>query len=440
MAAVRDRLDPGFGTALVTAGLLRLVAVVGQHPFVYVDSIDYDTLDFSGRSRRPWATPLLYRLVADNDTRIVAQACIGIACWSFLAVEVTRHVRDQRLRWGLLVSVLLLSLTTTVTNWDTTILSEPLAISLTALLIGVLLRYARQPDWQSALVVLLAAVPWVFTRQSNLVIELCASVMVLVLLAIRTRRSRLLDRPLAALAGGLVVIGGLAAVSYGRNTEVVHQNLASVMGNRILVDDGDTAWFRAHGMPATAIMTVPLPASGDALLAVPEFREWVNGDGVSTYARFLALHPWIAVTRPLEALLGERPPTFEPNRPDDAMLSGTAYGAGRAVIPEPIEALFFDPGSTGTLVFLFAVVGALSVHRWRRSGADPRWLAPLLLVAVQWPALTVVWHASTAELERLALVSLMAIWVGLLVQLALLADDWSSRPAVPETPPDTRED
>ena len=43
-----------------------LLAVIGRRPYVYVDSIDYETLDFSGGGRRPWVTPLLYDIAGTD--------------------------------------------------------------------------------------------------------------------------------------------------------------------------------------------------------------------------------------------------------------------------------------------------------------------------------------------------------------------------------------
>ena len=84
----------------------------------------------------------------------------------------------------------------------------------------------------------------------------------------------------------------------------------------------------------------------------------------------------------------------------------------------------FDPGNSGTIVVALAAVLAATIHRWRRSGWDRRWLVPLAMIGLQWPALTVVWHASTAELGRLALVSALLLRIGMIVQAALVADGW----------------
>ncbi|MDQ2648664.1 MAG: hypothetical protein M3Z03_03815 [Actinomycetota bacterium] len=432
----RRRSVAGFGTALGAAAVLRLVSVVGKGPFVYVDSIDYETLDFSGRSRRPWATPLLYEVVRDPQLRVVAQGVIGVVCWSVLALEVTRHVQDRRIQWALLLGVLGLSLTTTITNWDTTMLSEPLALSLTTLLIAALLRLAREPDRRAALLVGAALVPWIFTRQNNLVpgVLLATTLAVVAVVAWRRRHDR--RRILAGLAGAAFVILALAAGSYSRNTEIVHHNLASVMGGRVLLDDSDARWFVAHGMPDQALDRLSFPASGDQMLGIRSFRDWVEDEGVATYARFLLTHPIEAVRRPAEALVSERPPTFEPQRADDAMLGGIVYGAAREVLPKPVEDLFAAPAGTGTIVFLVVVALAATLDAARQRGPSPQWLAPFLLLALQWPALTVVWHASTGELERLGLVSLVGCWIGALLLLGVVVDA-RIRPAATDPPRQT---
>jgi hypothetical protein len=402
---------------------LRLVAVLGKGPFVYVDSIDYETLDVTGRSRRPWATPLLYRVIRDAELRVVAQGLIGVVCWSVLALEVTRHVQDRRVQWALLLGVLGLSLTTTITNWDTTMLSEPLALSLTALLIAALLRFAREPGRRTAILAGVALVPWIFTRQNNLVPGVLLTVALAVVAVVAWRRGHEHRRVLAGLAGATFLIVALAAGSYSRNTEIVHHNLASVMGGRVLLDPGDARWFVDHGMPDQVLDEITFPASGDQVLGIRSFRDWVEDEGVVTYARYLLTHPVDAVRRPVEALVSERPPTFEPDRPDDAMLGGIAYGSAREVLPKPIEDLFAAPAGTGTVVFLLVVALAGAIGAARRRGRSPRWLAPILLLALQWPALTVVWHASTGELERLGLVSLVGIWIGALLLLGLVVDE-----------------
>src|SRR5690606_33992227 len=56
------RADPVVAATILIAAELRVLAVAGLRSYRYVDSIDYETLDFTGGSRRPWVTPLLYRM------------------------------------------------------------------------------------------------------------------------------------------------------------------------------------------------------------------------------------------------------------------------------------------------------------------------------------------------------------------------------------------
>lgn len=425
------RRDPWVRPVLVVTAVLHLAAVVGQHPFVYTDSIDYETLDLTGRSRRPWVTPLLYWATDDRALRIVLQAVIGILCWQALALSASALATRRATRWAIALPVLGLSLTTTVTNWDTAMLSESLALSLTALVLAALLRVWAVRTLRSVVLALAAWVLWTFTRQNHLIIGWLVVVALAAVLLVAWRRQRRVARPLLVLLGGMVVVGALGIASYSRNTEVVHYNLAQVVGNRVFTDPGRAEWFTDHGMPVPddhplGIAVAPLDLLDDRL-----FERWVETDGVSTYARYLVEHPWYALTAPFDDYVSDRPPFGELGRPDDVMLaSPDSYGVGRQVLPALVEELLFEPGQAGLVVFALAATLVLTVVAWRRRGPERRWLVPLVALAVQWPALTVVWHASTAELGRLALPSALVIRVALVVQLALLLDAWLAERAV----------
>lgn len=410
--------------------LARVVAVIGLRPYLYVDSGEYAVVDFSGRWRRPWATPLLYDLLpGDHRWEVVGQAVVGGIAWSVLALVAGAWFRDRRVRVAVVGAIALLGLTTSVTNWDTAILSESLALSLTALLAAAWLELARRPTLIAAGAVLVATVPWLFVRQSLLpaawLVVLAAVVAAAVALRHRARW-----RPLAAVAAGLLVLTLLATGSYGRNQEVVQTNLTVVVANRIATDPDRLAWFVDHGMP--------LPASGatdvGALTDDPAFSRWVAGDGRSTYARFLATHPWYTFTEPLDDLVGVRRSYGDPPAPKPVMLSpAEGYGSARAVIPEPIEQLLFDPGHTGTVLSVLGVVGAWSIVA--RRDRDRRWAVSLGLVAVSVASLVGGWHGATPELDRLAIVGAVALRLGLLLQLGLLVDATLARRATSPAPP-----
>jgi hypothetical protein len=420
------RVDAFTATAIAVTFFLRIGAVVGLHPYRYVDSIDYDKLDFSGRGRRPWATPLLYWLAGDDANRVVLQATIGALCWTVLALEIAASLEHRWVRRTALVLVLALGTSTSITNWDTAMLSESLALSSTALLAAGLLHAVRRPSTRSAVAAALAALLWVFTRQNHVVLLGLLIGAVAAVLVVRRWRTGRWARPLGVLAAGLLVVAVLAAASYSRNTEIRRFNLAMVIGQRVVTDAERLDWFRDHGMPLPGAATPGEAVFPEPLLADEAFARWIDEDGSRTYARFLLSHPWYAVLEPLEDFVADRPSYADPPRVDETMLStAEGYGSARQVIPEPLEEVVFEPGATGTVLVAIVVVLAATAHRWRTRGFDRRWLVPLLLVVLQWPALTVVWHASTAELGRLALVSAVALRIGLIAQGALLVDSWA---------------
>ena len=149
--------------------VVRALAVIGLHPYVYVDSAEYTVVDFTGRGRRPWATSYLYWLVpGDHRWEIVGQAVVGGLCWAVLGLAVAAWFREPRVRIGVTGAVVALGLTTSITNWDTAILSESLALSLTALVVAAWLNLARRTTWVTAGLVVAATLPWLFVRQSLL--------------------------------------------------------------------------------------------------------------------------------------------------------------------------------------------------------------------------------------------------------------------------------
>jgi hypothetical protein len=431
--------EPLLLTVVLAAGALRLLAVLGQHAFVYADSIDYETLDFTGHARRPWVTPLLYHLVSDPALRIALQASIGAVCWSFLAVQAAQLTRDRRVRWGLLVTVLALSLTTTVTNWDTAMLSESLALSFTALVLGALAACARRPGLPWAAGVLVAWVLWIWTRQAHLVASVLATVALGVVLAVLLARRRKVPGHLLLLVPGVAVITLVAGFTYSRNTEIVHFNLAMVIGNRVLPDPERVDWYLDHGMPRSEVVTRGQAVAPQELLADRRFSHWIDTEGTGTYAKDLLEHPWRRVTEPLESMVSDRPPFGQLDRPDEVMLaSPDSYGVGREVLPRFVEELLFDPGHAGMVVLLLAVVALATAHEWRERGFDRRWGLPLLVLGLQIPTLLLIWHTSTAELGRLALPSALILRITLFAQLALLVDGRLTGPSAttpPSSPP-----
>ena len=395
----------------------RMVAVAGLRAYVYVDSGEYATLDFSGRWRRPWATPLLYAAVGREPRyEVWAQASVGAICWTLLGLSIAAWFRDRVVRIAVVAAVCLLGLSTSVTNWDTAVLSESLALSLTALLLAGWLALARRPSVGAAALLALATLPWLFVRQSLLPTAALVVVAAAIAAVVTWRRGGRW-RPLAGLAAVLLVLTGVAAASYGRNQEIVSTNITVIVANRIAPAPDRLAWFVGEGMP------VPEGGNWDpnAMAQDPDFGPWVRSEGRSTYARFLLSHPWYTLTAPLPEMVTVRKSYGDPVEPRVTMLSpADGYGIARPVIPEQAERLLFEPGATGTV--LTALVAVLAWAAIRRRWADRRWAVPLATVAISLGSLVIGWHGATPELPRLAIVAAVALRIGLIVLAGFLAE------------------
>ena len=422
--AVPTRGDRAVSAAIVAATILRLVAVVGQRAIVYSDSVDYEHIDWWG-GRRPWVTPVLYELVESHGARVLLQGAIGAACWAYLAVQAIELVEDRVARWVVLLGVLGLSLTTTVTSWDTTMLSESLALSLAALLTGALLRLWREPTVRRALWLVGAWALWLFTRQAHLVLSVLAVATLLVAVLVAARGRSATVRPWGVALAGVSVLTLVAGLSFREDTDIAHENLTYLVSQRIYRDAGDVGWFIERGMPVPDGAVPGRPASLDALRRDRDFQRWLHDDGIQDYARFLLAHPWESLVRPLEGMVSDRAAFGDLDRPDDVLLAmPDSYGFPREVLPGPVEGLLFEPGQSGGVLLGLAVALGATACRLLAGGRDRRWTLPLVLLVLQLPALVAVWHASATELGRLGLPSALLVRLALVLQLAVLLDVW----------------
>ncbi|MGQ0617436.1 MAG: hypothetical protein ACT4PW_10670 [Acidimicrobiia bacterium] len=405
------------GALFAMVAALRLAAIAGIHPYVYVDSGEYELLDFTGGAKRPWTVPLLYEAFGPLEARLVVQALVAAAAWTGLALAVAGTVGDRRVAAAAAGTVLALGLTTSVTNWDAAILSESLALSLSAGLLAAWARMVARPSAVAAGAVVALSVLWLFTRQDHLYL-LWAVVGAAVLVSARARTG-----PWLVLAAGLLASALWGQVAYGRNTEARDHNLALVVGTRVAPDRARLDWFEDHGMPVPPFLEPGRATPPEPLEADPAFARWLSHDAPATYAFYLVTHPWYTVTAPLADMLSVRPAYADPPVDVDPLLApANAYAASRRLLPEPLEAVLFAPGRTGTALAL--VVGAVAAvaWRWRRAGVEPRHLVPVAAASLAVAGLYLSWHSSTIELGRHALTSAVVLRLACLVLLAQVVD------------------
>lgn len=417
MTPARFGPDRSLLAILVAGAALRIVAVVGIEPTVYVDSGEYRGVALFGGRRRPWTVPLVHAVVGDGLARVMFHAVLGALAWAALAVAVAEVVRHRGARLVAAGAVMAMALATPVTNWDTTITSESVAVSLTVLLLATLLRFASAPSVGRAGAVAVAAVFFAFTRNDH---PLLVTVIAVLAVAVALRRRR---RAWAVLAAGLVVVSVWSVGAWRRNDEIERFNLALVIANRVLPDGEDRRWFEARGMPIPAEVGRPGVDAVEALTDDTRWNRWAADRGRAAYLRFLVTRPRRLLFEPWPDVLGLRSTSLEADVTPTAMLSPVdRYGRVHPVLPQPVEALLFGPGNAGSVLLGLAVVGAAAVARGRRALPRPGAVVAVVALLVAGGHLLVVWHASPNELGRLAMVAATTAHVATLVLVAVSAD------------------
>ncbi|MCU1496499.1 MAG: hypothetical protein JWM47_452 [Acidimicrobiales bacterium] len=405
------------GWLVVITVVLRLLAVAGLRLQVYVDSLEYGTVDFSGRNRRPWATPLMHWLVPGGDQHlVVAQAVVGAACWAALALSAAAWFHWPWTRRLVAGTVVALGCTPAVTNWDTTKLSEPLALSLTALVIAAWLNLLRRPDTRTAILVLLATLPWLFVRHGVMPAAWMAVAAAVAGAAVSWWRGGP-AKVFGAVALAMVALVGVASASYGRNPSIVQQNLTGIVATRVVPDRDRLAWFTEHGMPLPASGRLDYPTLRDDAV----FGEWAAGEGPATYVKYLATHPTYTATGPVSDMASvQRSPSDERDAETTTLSPAHFYGSARNVVPDQVEDLLFAPGRTGTVVSAVAISVAWMVAGRRRRHRG--WVVPSAVIAISLASFFASWNGSVPEQPRHAMVSAVGLRIGLILQLAMLAE------------------
>lgn len=386
-------------------------------PLVYFDSGEFRHVHFFG-GRRPFTVPMLFALAPSDALKILEQATISVAAWVTLALVVAATLDDRRLRLASIATFLALGLTTQVTNWDTAILSDSIAISLTVFLVAAWVAVYRAPTKWTVAGVLVTTTLWTFARELHVYVTAVIAVIAVVVVIVRRARA-----PWRVVAAGLVLIGGLGVMDRRSNDETAKENLAGVIGARVLPDHAKRQWFVDAGMPSMPQLAEGVAHPDKELLAIPEFERWAGQRGWVVYARFLLTHPSSAIDGPLRELLEERQ-TFAEDPPAHAVLlsPAEAYGRSRPVLPPVFEDFLFAPGRTGALLTLAVVTLTACLMVSARRGSDRRSHVPLVVVAASVVYAIAAWHGSVFEPGRHAMPAAIAIRVALIALLAVVAD------------------
>ena len=365
---------------------------------------------------RSLAVPLFYKLAGNTPHSIALfQLFLAIACWGLLAVLVARAVQVDVLRPIAFLIILLFSLSDEIIMWDGFLLSDSIALSLMVLFIASWIWLLESWHWGKALLMLVVAFLWTFSRDTNAWVILMLAAFLFVIGSLwRSRR--------------YVSIGVVFVILFIANE--VSQNYAerwfmpflNVVGRRILPNTESTAYFARHGMPVTPAL---LRLSGQyswgqdhAFYVDPElqeFREWAYDHGKSTQVRFLLAHPAKTIGEPFQNFDALFAPKLSSKKSYywSRWFSPTLTGTLAEVIYFEKSALFWAWGAG--LILALAFVAARQKDK-RMS------LVPLVLIFLAYPHAAIAWHGDANDVGRHALLAGVHLRLGLWLLLIFLLD------------------
>lgn len=382
----------------------RVLLVAGRHSTrEHPDTASYfQGVSLLGSAPRTWVAPLLFTL--PESWVIVVQAAISGVAFVTLAVALATLVRDRRVRVALMAIVLLMGLTPRVTYWDTMLLSESLAISMTALLIAAVICIDRVP-WPAFAVVFAL---WIFTRDGHTYL----GAMLLIGLVWHAWKHR---RVAIAVACAAVLVWNVAAAN---NNRMVEGSTATAGIAYYSWQDVDTfKWFRDRGMPTNVAWTYGYGGTYEAvwlgLYDDPEFRDWADHHGQALYFRYLLSHRRRLVERmPLMFVDG--------GMWDESMVDHTAAvttDVPGVTWPWPNEASWYAFG-----LVCAVLLSALLLARAGRLDRG-RWLLPALLAASSVPHAWMASLASPYEYARHGVVMAFVLVIACWWMIALAVDE-----------------
>ena len=430
------RLPMGIGSVAISRRFTATIALVGVYALARVwefanaspralpDTIEYRRIADLPLSPaffselKPWAVPLLYKLLPGTSAVAVpvAQLVISIGAWLLLAFAFARCFDASWLRWPTIGLVLAFSCSQLVAQWDGVLLSESLSLSLLALVLACAIELVRAPRAAKLVALLGAGLLWAATRDAD------AYAFLLLALALAYplwRRQRILA---LVLVGGTVAILALNAwsASSPRRWELL---LIDNVDQRVLADSSATEYFHRRGMPVQSDLRRRLYASRRPLSRfdrdpqLRSFRGWLRRSGRRTYADYLLSHPRTTLEQPLGRIgLLLSPVGLDFYRPRGF----------RSLLPRPLDRLLFPRSGRNALLWLaLAAAGALALG----CSSGKKAIVPLAGAASVVPVAVLIWDGEPSEVPRHELVPAVLARLSLLALSLLILQEVLARRA-----------
>jgi hypothetical protein len=261
---------------------------------------------------RPWTVTLPYALLGADFVRSFTQMLFSAGSFLVLAWVLWRVVRPPKLGASLGVGALLVSMTTLVASWDMLINRESIAISLTALFLGLAVLAVTDMRWRVYLAVNLVAILLTVTRPT--IAPLTVGVLA-VLLFVRIRRLRTAakaQRAASVVVGTLLLVVSVVYPAWlstridGSWAEWYGHTMSETQFGYVVADYNPRAEslvepLRQSGAPECLLEAIPVDTSeylgapwgfaADRNANCPGFTEWFSNSWPSWYYAYMASNP-----------------------------------------------------------------------------------------------------------------------------------------------------
>jgi hypothetical protein len=360
-------------------GILRTSTVVvwwDAFSYAYRNDPEWDRgplVSFTGHAPRLWGAPLLFAAFGNDPPRLMAQWAIGTVAWALLAAALWMTVRTVPAKVVAGTSVLAVALTTPVTEWDFTILSDSLSISLGVIVIACFLWWVRGRSRVALVALTVAAFYWTFVRAE---VRLFTLMLCVVLAGYAMRRRDLRRGALGALVALVAAVGWCSAivpVTYRHFQPYAHTHIAPQ--EELLVfklpyiygtPKAQEVYERRLGMPRCPGAKAALAKKGGGFFRMldgynhcPDLKAWANRHGADPVGFALAAPDLVA------RQVWDLAPQAFGGRDGYGL-----YGDVKPVLPDKLERVAFRPTRPG-LALLFgglvlATVAAFVTGAYRR--------------------------------------------------------------------------
>jgi hypothetical protein len=387
-------------------------------------------VSFTGNAPRLWGVPAFFALFHTDGQRVVAQWALGTVAWALLACALWTVLRSPAARLVGAGAVLFLAVLTPVTEWDFTIMSESLSVSVGVIVLACLLFWLRHRSRTALVGLCVAGVWWTFTRPE---IRLFTAILAASLAVVAWRRRELRRGAIAAVAVLAAAIGWCSAIIPNSDKHFRPYALSGLSYQEDLfafklrwiyrTPPAEAVYENQLGMPpCPGARSVVVNHSGGFLLFMERYRncpalvEWGRAKGSDTL-EFVRAAPDVVAGQIWDALPG----AF------GGRDSFGRYGGVTPVVPAAVEGGVFHPTRLGVAGLFgalgLAVLGGLAARRRRRLLVH----TALVIVAAGLVSEVIGIAAAATEVTRYSVQEDMAVRIGLVVLVAAALDAYVER-------------